>query len=238
MFENIPSIRSTSPHELRMATFRSRAPIVRVFVPCPELSEDSIPECEEQLMHSGLWQHLSIGDVICNLGYVPPVQAEDSDGNARRTWLIYNGEGLVPFSPPEPVPLEDPLSLPSPFYYMHLLPPFVNPTYVLDMPPCDNAAELTLSHVTVNVPSPHSPSGHALVKKYMWTARVQRREDVLGEGWQGEWILEGEGTKEGRQMLLRCLKGEGGAGRLWEVDREKSGDGFLWLSPKESDERN
>jgi hypothetical protein len=226
---------STSPHDLKMATVRSRAPILRVFVPCSEFSEDSILECEEHLMVSGLWQHLSTGDIICNLGYVPPPQTEDGSSesdpgqHARRMWLIYNGEGLVPFSPPEPAPLDDPLSLPSPFYYVHLLPPFVNPTYILSLPPCDNVPELTLTYITVDVPSPHSPSGHALVKKFMWTARVWRREEELGDGWQGEWILEGEGTKEGRQILLHCLNRDAAVHRHWELVREKSGGGLLWF---------
>jgi len=182
-------------------------------------------------MHSGLWQHLSTGDVICNLGYVPPAQTEDgpSDDHLSRTWLVYNGEGLVPFSPPTPAPLDDPLSLPSPFYYIHLLPPFVNPTYVLSLPPCDNVPELTLNYMTVDVPSPHSPSGYVLVKKYMWTARVWRREEGFGDGWQGEWILEGEGTREGRQTLLHCLNQGAAVQRHWELVREKSGSGLLWL---------
>lgn len=71
----------------------------------------------------------------------------------------------------------------------------------------------------------------------MWTARVWRQgmgmgfEDGVGDGWLGEWVLEAEGTREGRQVLLDCLggEGEGEVRREWELVREKSGGGRLWL---------
>jgi len=191
--------------------------------------------CEDQLVDAGLWQHLSTGDIICNLGFVP--FTDDSDGSeatesadsGRRTWLVYNGYNLVTFSPPEPPPFEGSLVLPSPFYYAHILPPLTNPLYIFRVPACDQIPRLNLMHTTTKVPSPHSPKGHALVKKYVWTARVWRyATEGLGEGWLGEWILEGEGTEEGKNVLLDCLSGSE-VQRQWELVREKSGGGRVWL---------
>ena len=55
---------------------------------------------------------------------------------------------------------------------------------------------------------------------------------ALGEGWQGEWVLEAEGTKEGRQNLLDAVQAsaDGTTKRgLWEVARDKSGGGRIWM---------
>ena len=237
------------PHDLRLATSRKRAPILRIFVPCLELSEtsNSIRDCEDQLIDSGLWDHLSTGDIICNLGYVPPASPggsgffdgddpDSSDGEEQKTarqWLIFNGNSLETYSPPDPPPLDNPLSLPSPFYYMHITPTFANPRFILwQLPPSDDAPEPLLTYGSTKVRSPHSPSGFAVAKKYMWTVRMRTQDfvwDGIGEGWLGEWILEVEGTREGRQVLLDCLRGDRREMREWELVREKSGWGRLWL---------
>lgn len=49
------SYRTTSPHDLSCATSRSRAPILRVFVPCTKLDDDdeSLISCERQHVDSG-----------------------------------------------------------------------------------------------------------------------------------------------------------------------------------------
>ncbi|KAF8959514.1 hypothetical protein BDZ97DRAFT_1906175 [Flammula alnicola] len=258
-----------SPHDLCIATTRLRAPILRVFVPCTKLEDgdESLVSCERQLEEAGLWQHLSTGDVVCNLGYVPP-SSEDgsSEGHdaspaasdtlptlrlhssrsypsnssssgstsSQRKWLLFNGEFLVPYTPPDLLPLEQPLNLPSPFYYAHIMPPLANLTYTISrLPVCDDVPQLTLVHSATKVPSPHSPKGYALVKKYAWTARVVRLrmgdEGDMGEGWFGEWVLEYEGTEEGKQTLLDALSGRSLGRRRWELVREKSGGGKLWL---------
>ena len=54
-------------------------------------------------------------------------------------------------------------------------------------------------------------------------------EGEMGDGWFGEWILEGEGTREGKQVLLDALSGCDMGVREWELVREKSGGGKLWL---------
>jgi hypothetical protein len=200
---------------------------------------------ENQLLDSALWEHLSTGDIICNLGFVPSTSDEgfsfdtgnvtelgenDARQSGLRTWLVFDGYGLVPFGPPEPPPFEEHLTLPSPFYYAHLLPPLTNPLFVFRLPACDGVPQFTLARTIAKVPSPHSPNGRAMVKRYAWTARVRRQgsNEQLGEGWMGEWILEGEGTREGKQVLLNCLKGCGEQ-RVWELVMEKSGGGRVWL---------
>jgi hypothetical protein len=264
------SILSGSPHDLQLAVSRARAPVLRVFVPCSTLDEDTITACEEQLIDANLWEHLSTGDIVCNLGFVPATAESPGDdgstasskgselgssngnssnsgaqtpggsnnNNNNKIWLIHDGEGLAPFHPPDPPPLADMLSLPSPFYYAHVSPPYVNPTYKLTLPRAETAPMLTLARLPTRVRSPHSHDGWARVEKYVWLVRVKQTarraqgqglEQVMGDGWQGEWVLEGEGTKEGRQALLDCLSGKQGMTREWELVREKSGGGKLWL---------
>lgn len=256
-----------------------------------------------------------MGDVVCNLGYVPPraggsnddSEAEDEvddlgrmrmmKGRGRRgrvnisearKWLIFNGEILVPSCPPEDRwPIEDPLSLPSPWYYEHIMPspPSAlssspghhrlasqismstlgdealdrvhgksgNPRIILDRipPPAPGAGsevpQMTLVNYATTVRSPHSRGGFAAVRKWVWIAKVWRGSSVgphslpngggvsnstpsvdMGIGWEGEWILEGEGTKEGKQILLSCLSGVEGK-KEWEFVREKSGGRKIWL---------
>ncbi|CDO70658.1 hypothetical protein BN946_scf184756.g25 [Trametes cinnabarina] len=262
--------RGTSAHDLFLATSRLRAPVLRVFVPCTDLDEPAIMACEEQLVKSGLWEHLSDGDIVCNFGYVPPVPPPDGPrplpgsgegqregASQRQKWLMFNGYCLVPYIPPSPPPLENPLTLPSPFYFANILPAFVDPVYILALPqdapsplayprgyPLPPAPEpdLQLTNVATRVPSPHSPTGFALVRKYMWLARIAyvgpgsatEAGMALGKGWWGEWVLEAEGTREGRQSLVDALSGATNGPGLrqrgqWQVVREKSGGGRLWL---------
>ncbi|KAF9052472.1 hypothetical protein BDZ89DRAFT_429273 [Hymenopellis radicata] len=302
----------TSPHDLILATSRVRAPVLRVYVPCSELSEgpeflepeyfyaagggSNIQKCEEQLVESGLWEHLSIGDVVCNLGYVPPAGSasggEESAGEDNpvpsrepsqvrsrsridnkskdtRKWLIFNGSYLVPFCPLEDrLPVEDAISLPSPFYYDHIIPsgnaPRTRASFNASAGLRGGSLRMSLGHLpppsggeepqmqlisqVASVRSPHSRGGFASVRKWAWTARVWRGgvtlNDVgavngnpngigaataMGIGWEGEWVLEGEGTSEGRQYLLDCLRGVVPAPREWEFVRDKSGGGRIWL---------
>jgi hypothetical protein len=92
---------------------------------------------------------------------------------------------------------------------------------------------MTLQLLSTKVPSKPSPSGVAIARKYMWTALVRRTqrqdedgEDEMGEGWYGDWVLEAEGTREGKQMLLDWLGGTYvGPPMDWELVRERSGMG-------------
>jgi hypothetical protein len=109
-----------------------------------------------------------------------------------------------------------------------------NINYVFNrLPVCDDVPQLTLVYSTTKVLSLASPNGYALVKRLAWTARVARLrmgdEADVGEGWFGEWVLECEGTMEGKQALLDALGGKALGWREWELVREKSGGGKLWL---------
>lgn len=259
-----------SPHDLIRATSRFRAPILRVFVPCTQLDEFAITNCEEQLIDAGLWEHLSAGDIVCNFGYVPPPDTDEEsqssigpDGERtghRKKWLIFNGFGLVHYIPPAPLPIPNSITLPSPFYYSHILALQTNPIYILSLPPLPhtpspsesrhgrgrqpslNEARLRLSlvHIPNRVISPQSSAGYAVVKKYMWVGRIPYHGHsagieggvLPGEGWCGEWILEAEGTREGKQTLLDALQaGPDGQTRrgLWQIMKEKCGKGKLWM---------
>jgi hypothetical protein len=233
-----------SPHDLSFATFRTRAPVLRVFVPCNVISPDVIAACEAQLHAGGLWQYLSTGDVVCNFGYVPSTpdgtQSQldlppEERATSRNTWLLFDGDSLIPFAPPAPPPLPDPLTLPTPFYYSHLMPTDVNPTFAFAPPGGGGVPETSLVNTATRVPSPHSPGGWAMVKRYMWIVRARVGmgfmdiDDGLGEGWRGEWVLEAEGTQEGRETLVDCISGLAGEIFVWELLREKSGGGRIWI---------
>ncbi|KAF5326753.1 hypothetical protein D9619_004414 [Psilocybe cf. subviscida] len=263
---------SLSPHDFALATSRLRAPVLRVFVPCTKLEDGDINVelCERQLEDAGVWQHLSVGDLVCNLGYVPSAGDDSSSEtdhaygpsftlpglrsrsprvHARRhssglsstasaperKWLIFTGDRLIPYTPPDDIPVHNPLSLPTPFYYAHIMSESACPVfYISQLPVCDDVPQLRLTATTTRLPSPHSPNGRALVKKYVWIARVVRlqggEEDAaFGGGWFGEWVLEYEGTKEGKRTLLHALAGRNLGVRCWELVREKSGGGTLWL---------
>ena len=228
----------TIPHDIRAATSRLRAPILRVFFPCSNVDHRTITACEAQLEDAGLWQHLSVGDIICNLGYLPPAPADgtapsnsdlsNNDAAGPESWLIFDGTGLLPYTPSAILPLSDPLSLPSPFYYAHITFPPVNPTFVAALP--REAPEFSLALLTMRLRSPHSPNGFARIRKYQWLARVRAHvRPGLGEGWHGEWILEGEGTKEGRQSLSDALSGNVNVKRVWEIVMERCSLTRIWL---------
>ncbi|KAL0954899.1 hypothetical protein HGRIS_003832 [Hohenbuehelia grisea] len=320
-------VSGAQPHELRLATSRTRAPVLRVFVPCAVLSsslgeEDesfhegqgpstlgSIQRCEDQLVDANLWDHLSVGDVVCNLGYVPqsrgpslapsrqqsrvPLTSRNSvyggaassahgidaglglglgigDENAgsllptlppisppspsisfpqgdhisssqqQQTWLVFNGVELVPYVPPGPPPIPDPLSLPSPFYYAHLIPSSdaassAHPVYVLDRLPRfvfprydvdgreilggrmnNEGPHLELVRATRRVRSPHSAGGHAVVKRHVWIARVRCiGGDLAPPGVQPHPYAEPEGAD---------IPGEGWLGE-WTLECEGTPEG-------------
>ncbi|KAI9511852.1 hypothetical protein F5148DRAFT_1280399 [Russula earlei] len=230
------SLTTYSPHDVRAATSRSRAPILRVYFPCSEVVHDAVAACEAQLEDAGLWQHLSVGDVVCNLGYLPPIDGADSSNSDLscdgkwdpEPWMIFDGNGLQPYSPSAVLPLSEPLFLPSPFYYAHITFPPINPRFVATLP--REEPELSLLLLSGRVRSPHSPNGFARIKKYQWIARLRPHvRHGLGEGWYCDWILEGEGTKEGRQSLLDALRDNAGAKREWKLVMERCTTTQIWL---------
>ena len=277
-----------SPHDIHLATSRSHAPILRAFVPCSELNDVSIAACEDQLADAGLWDHLSVGDVVCNLGYMPPLQPfpesdfledpvgrtsisvasqqlspESSNTTDDTVWLVYDGFGLVQYSPAvEPPPLKDALTLVTPYYYSHIMPSPAHPFFTLDLYTrlsrfrafTDDAGGYTFSPPTppkfelitmlTKVRSPHSPGGYAVVKRYKWVVTIKVTKAVLssdveiGSGWlTDEWVLEVDGTLEGRRMLDSLVSVVGShvaSGRaqgdwVWEVDRQRSNSHKTWF---------
>jgi hypothetical protein len=266
------SISTNSPHDLHLATSRVRAPVLRVFVPCTkmEIDSESILLCERQLVEAGVWQHLSIGDIVCNFGYIPPTSDdisttttdEDSTtpyrwsprsrcGNNTRhdpgKWLLFDGDALVPYIASTMLPVENPISLPSPYYYAHLMPnatPIGNVSQFRFMigkfPPVKHEIpQLAMVNLSSRVRSRKSANGWVEVRRWVWTARFVRYRPTLlmdpaeeiGAGWLGEWVLEGMGTSEGRQMLLDILNygTVPGGPTEWELVRERSGGGKIWL---------
>ncbi|KAF9778958.1 hypothetical protein BJ322DRAFT_464708 [Thelephora terrestris] len=270
-----------STHDIQLATSRVHAPVLRVFVPCSELNDVSIAACEDQLADAGLWDHLSTGDIVCNLGYMPPPPLSDEDpdhdpvvatsasvssrpsslGNGMPSddlvWLVYDGVGLVRYSPTiEPPPLKDPFTLVTPHYYSHILPSSAHPFFTLDVysrlsrfreetTSCSpSTLKLGLIAMTTKVKSPTLPGGYALVKRYRWVATIKGIRAALpgnvevGSGWlTNEWALEVDGTFEGRKMLEHLISplGARAAGAwaqgdwVWEVDRQRSNSTVTWF---------
>jgi len=254
-----------------------------VFVPCSELNDISIAVCEDQLTDAGLWDHLSIGDVVCNLGYVPSpeqdfsrdswggaspsVRSQPSSFGSRATddvvWLVYDGLGLVPYSPAlEPPPLKDALTLVTPYYYSHILPSSTQPFFTFDLysrlsgfrrsvngtggntyPP-PTLPKFELIAVLTKVRSPKSPGGFAMVKRYKWIATIKGIKAAVsgdlevGNGWlTDEWVLEVDGTLEGKRMLDSLLSAPGAhvaadwaqGEWVWEIDRQRSNPNKIWF---------
>lgn len=276
-----------SPHDIQLATSRSHAPTLRVFVPCSELNDISIVACEDQLADAGLWDHLSIGDIVCNLGYMPPPPLPEHDlprdpaGTASASlrsqssslgsrnisddaiWLIYDGFGLVQYSPAvEPPPLKDALALVTPYYYSHILPSSAHPFFTLDLhsrlarfrglvngtggntfpPPVQPKFELIA--ILAKTRSPGSPVGYVMVKRYKWVATIRGIKAALsgdlevGSGWlTDEWVLEVDGTLEGRRTLDSLLSTPDAhiaadlarGDWVWEVDRQRSNSNKIWF---------
>ncbi|EJU04840.1 hypothetical protein DACRYDRAFT_20460 [Dacryopinax primogenitus] len=252
----------TSPHDLHLACLPTRAAVIRVFVPCASLSPSALLACEGQLFASGLWHFLHPGDVVCNLGYIPhagskstspqsssaeiPVDPMQGDEDAPRGWLLYTGTSLVPYYPPAPPPLKNPLSLPTPTYYTHLS--TTAPRFLLTLPgkPIDRP---TLQASIMTLPPPHLGAN---VKIQVWRARITVPGDMIvypndsmqgtyiGPGWAGEWVVEADGTKEGLSALMDA---EEGGERVWEVVKGRSRPGRVWLrlistpSPPRSEEK-
>ncbi|KAG6845460.1 hypothetical protein H0H87_008820 [Tephrocybe sp. NHM501043] len=286
-----------TPHDFIHAMSPSRAPVLRTYVPCtaPSQQPETTIRCEEQLIDADLWAHLSVGDIVANLGHVPlssepekpatqvssetrhaslnPSAFASPPGPPAANWLLFNGSILVPFTSSRgaPVPVPDALTLPSPFYYSHILPRLANPVFALRRMPRFSTAspsprskthgkamepeEIDIAMRLVHLPARVQTvnGGAAVVRRYKWLARVfvdshqdPSNEPELGLGWQGEWILEGDGTMEGREVLLDYLVGRGrmqgrvnGKGKErqpqdeavweWELVRERCRKGRIWF---------
>ncbi|KAH9832022.1 uncharacterized protein C8Q71DRAFT_880637 [Rhodofomes roseus] len=190
--------RGTPPHDLYLATSRTRAPVLPTFVPCTVLDDSAVAACEEQLMDTGLWEHLAVGDVVCNFGYVPPVPEHgNGDVEPKQEWLLFDGSGLSPYAPP---PARGP-ALAPPRRSTTRISSCPGRTHTMSSPsPRSRAAcgptpirtrasaargalshadvQLTLTYVPTRVRSPHSPQGYAVVRKFVWIVCLQYLLDV------------------------------------------------------------
>ena len=158
-----------------------------------------------------------MGDLVVNLGYLPSDDELDSDENPEAMWFVMDGQRrLVPFR-------NGMGRAPCPTYYSHILGTGVNPQHVLSLPSSSShKPSMDLVRITSCV---SSTAGRMRVGQFVWLARVAvGRAD---SGWEGEWVVEVEGTPEGRRMLESAL--EGGKEAVWEVVLEKCGEGSIWL---------
>ncbi|KAF9649272.1 hypothetical protein BDM02DRAFT_1933478 [Thelephora ganbajun] len=178
-------------------------------------------------------------------------------------WLVYDGFGLVKYWPiVEPPPLRDALTLVTPYYYSHILPSSAHPFFTLDLysrlsrfrgsvngtggntfsPPAPPKFELIA--MLTKVRSPKSPGGYAMVKRYKWIATTKGIKAAIsgdlevGNGWlTDEWVLEVDGTLEGRRMLDSLLSTVGARAAadwargdlVWEIDRQRSNLSKIWF---------
>lgn len=253
-----------SPHDLVLAATKSKAPVCRIFVPSEDMSTSTLLACEGQLVSAGLWRYLKTGDIVCNLGYIPVLDDKPrsiSSGTGEQwSWLVFNGESLVPYQPSLPPADLNAFEIPSPMYYTHIMPSFaINPRFFVVIAPVPEGQrkrqpDLTLTQLSSSMPSPATKSGlagFARVKHFAWVGRVDGAEILAtwrshagddlnadfygfcGDGWATQWVVEAEGTKEGKEGLLEALDpsvgGENTPATEWELVRDKCTPGRLWL---------
>jgi hypothetical protein len=243
-------------HALSQAFRLTRAPIFRVFVPCPQLNPVVMRACMSQLHAASLVPHLRAGDLVCNLGYVPEV-GDDGEPIAGegdcRGWMVFSGHDLLPLTTKVPIPVRDPtFILNSPHYFSHVLSDGENPRYELVIPLTPDSVPATYALVRTSreisvPPQTNTSNANAKGKKgqepqpeptgpkptikhkvstFVWLARIECSR------WGDEWILEAEGTKEGRMYLegvIQEAKEGSGIERVWELVREKTGRGKVYV---------
>jgi hypothetical protein len=212
-----------------------------VFVPCTQLNDAILRTCVAQLYAADLIPQLRAGDLVCNMGYVPDTAADDlsnggSDNGDCRGWMIYSGHDLRPLTTRTALPVRDPtFVLNSPHYYSHVLLAGENPRFELSIPivPLERsqAPQFSLIRVTETVKMPVKKTGESpetskkhKISKFIWLARVECAR------WGTEWLIEAEGTKEGRAYIEHALEdSKNGLEREWELLREKTGRGRVYI---------
>ncbi|KAH7107068.1 hypothetical protein BKA62DRAFT_227364 [Auriculariales sp. MPI-PUGE-AT-0066] len=157
-------VNSHSPHSIYLASSRARALVLRLFVPCATLDEDTIKECEEQLQEEGLWQHVRPGDVLCNIGHVPETpEGPDVNSSDAGAWLIVDKtRHLRVWHPHTPPPL-DPATLlnvlSTPFFYAHISAPPQNSGSNTPTPmPLSTRGSIYSLNASASSPSLHHPT--------------------------------------------------------------------------------
>ena len=246
-----PTSLSGDIHALSQVFRQTRAPIFRVFVPCSRLTQAVRQACMTQLHAASLVPHLRAGDLVCNLGYVPDTGADElsaangsveADGSDCRGWMVFSGHELCPLSTRVAIPVRDPtFILTSPHYFSHVLLGEENPRFQMVIPlvPAEKSQPhvFSLMRETRSVVAPRnkaaaaataggeveSPRKHK-INRFVWVARVECAR------WGTEWLIEAEGTKEGREYIENALEdSRRGVEREWEVIRERTGRGRVYV---------
>lgn len=238
-FPRQPSPQQPAPssiHSLAQVFRLTRAPVLRVFVPCSILSSTVLVQCMKQLHQASLQDHIRAGDLVCNLGYVP------EEGEEAAGWMVFDGHELAPLlSLPTlgrdgrpigggVVPVRNAsFVLTSPHYYSHVIPGGQNPKFLLSIPLTADylrtkSPEFTLTRTSLLLPPKGGSTLKRRLNRFAWVARVESAR------WGTEWILEAEGTKEGREYIERALmESRRGGEQEWEMVRENTGRGRVYI---------
>lgn len=181
---------------------------------------------------------------MCNLGYVPDVGADDpatgngadlDDGSDCRGWMIWSGYELRPLTTRAAIPVRDPtFLLTTPHYYSHVLLAGENPRFEMAIPliPAEQSQgyvfsltrEVRLAVAAKKKSEAGEPPKKHKVNRFIWVARVECAR------WGSEWMIEVEGTKEGRDYLESALRdSQMGMERAWELVRDRTGRGRVYI---------
>lgn len=202
-----------------------------------------------QLHAASLVPHLRAGDLVCNLGYVPDTGVDEvasgngtteNDGGDCRGWMVFSGHELCPLTTQAAIPIRDPtFILTTPHYFSHVLLGEENPRFEMTIPlvPPEKSQPhiFSLMRETRAVVAPRksgassaggdaeSPRKHK-INRFVWVARVECAR------WGSEWLIEAEGTKEGREYIENALEdSRRGVERQWEVSRDRTGRGRVYI---------
>lgn len=194
-----------------------------------------------QLHAASLVPHLRAGDLVCNLGYMPDLGADDVSGNGTvdsdadcRGWMVFSGHELCPLTTRSAIPVRDPtFILTTPHYFSHVLLGEENPRFEMAIPlvPPEKSQPyvFSLMRETRSIAAPgkkgagESPRQHKL-SRFIWVARVECAR------WGSEWMIEAEGTKEGREYIESALQDSRmGLEREWELVRDRTGKGRVYV---------
>jgi hypothetical protein len=118
-------------------------------------------------------------------------------------------------------------------YFSHVLLGEENPRFEMAIPlvPPEKSQPYIFSLVreTRSIVAPgkkgagESPRKHKL-SRFIWVARVECAR------WGSEWMIEAEGTKEGREYIESALHDSRmGLEREWELVRERTGKGKVYV---------
>jgi hypothetical protein len=195
-----------------------------------------------QLHAAALVPHLRAGDLVCNLGYVPDSNTDDvlsgngtmeNDENTDcRGWMVFSGHELCPLTTRSAIPVRDPtFILTTPYYFSHVLLAGENPRFEMAIPlvPVEKSQPyiFSLMRDTRSIPASgkkvagEGPKQHKL-SRFIWVARVECAR------WGSEWMIEAEGTKEGREYIESALQ-DSRMEREWEIVRDRSGRGRVYV---------